>query len=134
MTSDAPSIDLDDLWGQITPCVAHEQDARYIEDCEHCLHEKAERDAIIENLNESAMRSQRALMKSGVQVPPSLLLQVRLELLIDAIMGTDRSRAQFEGECGRRMLNEMREAQRTILAHPPIHMPNGRGGLHVPKG
>lgn len=134
MASDKVDID-GDIWATVQMCGAHDSEARYAEDCEHCEAERKHRDQIVEHLSRTANRTATQLAAHGIQMPPYLLTQIRLEMLIDAIIGDQRSRAQFEGECGRRVLIQLREAQRAMLAQP-VQTPNGvrPSGLHVPKG
>lgn len=101
--------DPNDIWAGITLCAAHPSDADT--DCDYCQNEMTARGAVIEQMQAEAAHRLKGLSQSGVDYPTYAIDHIRLELLIEVMIG-GRNSYLFEGEAGRRVIEHMKVLQR----------------------
>ena len=111
----------DAIWEGITPCAIHPVMSE--DGCAPCGAELAARGARLEQMSaEAAERMQGIATMGGPQMPPWVMLEARMEVLIDSILTNPRQRMQFEGEVGRRMLVMIKDVQ-AQTKQPTLHVP-----------
>lgn len=109
------------IWTNITQCKQHP--VCRPDDCEHCANEITARSAVIDQMGAEAQdRLQGIAKQGGPQMPPYVVLEARLEVLIDSILNTNpRQRMEFEGEVGRRVLLQIKSMQEQVK-QPSLHV------------
>lgn len=120
------SIDVNDPFAGITECAVHTQ--HMDEDCEFCEAEFEAKNAVSVEITKMVQQGVKDLAHEGVQMPPFLVTNVRLELLIDSII-SDRNRLHYEVEVGRRLFHSVQETKKDVMRQK-IQVP-GKGGLTV---
>ena len=130
MTDETKHDTNEDLWREITPCESH----RHLEhDCEHCSTQMTQMTAVMDQLQAEAAHRAEGLGKHGVQMPQDILNQIRIELILDTILGDQKNRMLFEGEYGRRVLLTLKNAQAEVTKQtlaPQQGLTVVRDGMH----
>lgn len=121
MKYDNPS----DIWIGIQSCPEHPDAVS--EECEGCDAELTARSARIEQMAAAAQDVLKDITtRGGPSMPPTFLIDTRLEVLIDSVLTEPRDRMRFEGEVGRRAMLVIKQVQQQHKS-PTLHVP-GRNG------
>lgn len=107
------------IWAGITECATHTD--RTDDDCETCEAEMVARGARIEQMAAEAQDRIVGLSKQGQQIPPWVVMEQRMEVLIDSLFTDHRQRCQFEGEVGRRIMVIIKQMQEQAK-QPTLHV------------
>lgn len=100
------------IWEGITPCPHH---GHMMQGCEHCANEVTARGARVEQMSaDGAKIAADVVSLGGPQMPPSVILEARLDVLIDSILNDPKDRIRFEGEVGRRIMNVIKDVHAQV--------------------
>lgn len=122
----------DDIWEGITPCPTHPVDMA--DNCETCEAEIAACGARIEQMSAEAKdRVQGIMSQGGPAMPEQLIMQARLEVLIDSLLQDPRQRLRYEGEVGRRIMLSVKATQ-TAMKQPTLHVAKNLSGVTPIRG
>lgn len=112
----------DAIWEGIVACPVH-TDVMDEDNCLACEGEFTARNARMEQIiAESQDRQQAIVTNGGPQMPDSLVMQARMEVLIDSVFTNSRDRLKYEGEVGRRIMGSIKEMQKATK-QPVLHLP-----------
>ena len=103
-------MNLDNIWEDIETCNIHTSEQERVPTCARCLRENDARGKVIEALQAEAQTLAGGLSKHGVSMPVEVMLQIKMDLIVECLFGDARSRMMFEGEYGRRIIVSMTEA------------------------
>ena len=103
-------------------------------ECPICTEEYVKRDQALQAQGNQARLLSELLGKSQMSMPTEAILQIRLETLVDCLLGK-RDRMIFEGECGSRIVKEMQSASKRVAAETGLLIPSENGSkVQRPKG
>lgn len=112
----------DDIWDGITSCPALH--AEYVEDCQGCEMEMTARGARIDQMHADASSLLKDIAQSGgPQMPETVILSARMEVLLDTLLSDPKNRIKFEGEVGRRVMLQVKQMHRQVKT-PTLHVPS----------
>lgn len=112
MTDEINTSDPDGIWVGVELCAQHDHS---VEQCDQCANEVAYRTKRIEELGAAVTIRLEGLARAGApQMPPHVMSDVRLETLIDSLMGDPKDRLRFEGEVGRRLIEVLKNVQQQM--------------------
>lgn len=117
----------DAIWADVPVCTVHKE--RYEPLCPDCDAEAQARNEVLGDLIKDAEVRMSSLARVGAPDPSFMMLGIRVGVLCDSIfMSNPRQMQQFEGEVGRRIVEEIKRTQKAILDHQII---TPQTGLHV---
>lgn len=109
-----------DIWEGITPCPNHHH---MMNGCERCSAEMVALSARVDQMSaDGAKIAADIVRQGGPQMPPQLVMEARLDVLIDSILTDPKDRMRYEGEVGRRIMNVIKDVQAEVNK-PTLHVP-----------
>jgi hypothetical protein len=111
----------DGIWKAVQECPVHP--VKTDEDCEACDHEITQRGAIIDQMKARATETMKGLAQYDVQIPPHVMQELRMDVLLDSLIRDQRQQLQFEGEVGRRMIMTLKNIHEQVK-QPTLHVPD----------
>lgn len=105
----------------------------FFERCAACKKDFDDLNSVLAKQAQDGEVMGKRLAEAGINVTDSMMMGVTLETLIEQMFPTKRARMIFEYAVSVKMLDKMREAQKTIAKQTLIHPSNGNTtrGLHV---
>lgn len=108
-----------DIWEDVPVCEAHRH---YDADCDFCDREVSGRSKRIEKIGQEARDRVNAIVtQGGPQMPQTVILEARVEVLLDSIMIDPKDRLRYEGEVARRIMLAIQGMQAQIK-QPVLHV------------
>lgn len=104
--------DHDAIRDEITVCAVHE---RHEQSCQECSDEAdALTKALEEIIAESHNRLKGLARQGAPDMPPTIVLEARLDTLIEAVLPDKKNRLKYELEVGNRVLKAIRNMQAQV--------------------
>lgn len=117
------------IWEGIEKCTQHQPLTN--PDCATCSGEVEARSAAIGKMQEEATQILQSIaQQGGPPLPPTLVLEAKIEVLLDSLFTDPRQRLEYEGEVGRRVMLAIKNMQQ-VMKQPVLHVPNGVKKNHL---
>lgn len=125
----------DALWASVIPCEDHPMGVEFAPNewagCDGCQAEQTARSAVIDQMQAEASERVAGLAQQGAQMPPWVMLEARIDVLLDTVFRDPRNRTLYEGEVGRRIMLSVLDMQRQMREpqKPVLHVARGNQGI-----